>query len=110
VPNENSPGRASYSPLLGESKERICSAQYAALCAFNLELLSLYWGIGRLIGEREQGRLESEPWLRISPKIPAPAEFPGVCGFSATNLWRIKQFYEAYAKDEKLAPLMREIS
>jgi predicted nuclease of restriction endonuclease-like (RecB) superfamily len=38
------------------------------------------------------------------------AEFPGVGGFSAANLWRIKQFYEAYAKDEKLAPLVREIS
>jgi hypothetical protein len=31
-----------------------------------------------------------------------------VGGFSAANLWRIKQFYEAYAKDEKLAPMMRE--
>jgi len=38
------------------------------------------------------------------------AEFPGIGGFSAANLWRIKQFYEAYARDEKLAPLVREIS
>ncbi len=38
------------------------------------------------------------------------SEFPGIGGFSAANLWRIKQFYEAYAKDEKLAPLVREIS
>src|SRR6202011_3688985 len=35
---------------------------------------------------------------------------PGVGGFSAANLWRIKQFHEAYAKDEKLASLVREIS
>lgn len=33
------------------------------------------------------------------------AEFPGVGGFSADNLRRINNFYEAYAKDEKLAPL-----
>ena len=38
------------------------------------------------------------------------AEFPGVGGLSAANLWRIKQFYEAYARDEKLAPLVREVS
>ena len=38
------------------------------------------------------------------------AEFPGIGGFSAANLWRIKSFYETYAGDEKLAPLVREIS
>ena len=77
--------------------------------AVNLELLSLYWDIGRLIGERQQG----ETWGRAVVENLAKdlrAEFPGVGGFSAANLWRIKQFYEAYAKDEKLAPLVREIS
>jgi predicted nuclease of restriction endonuclease-like (RecB) superfamily len=38
------------------------------------------------------------------------AEFPGVGGFSASNLWRMKGFYEAYASSEKLAPLVREIA
>ncbi|MBS1222853.1 MAG: hypothetical protein H6R24_2526 [Proteobacteria bacterium] len=36
-------------------------------------------------------------------------EFPGVSGFSASNLWRMKAFYQAYAQSEKLAPLVREI-
>ena len=36
-------------------------------------------------------------------------EFPGVGGFSASNLWRMKAFFEAYAGLEKLAPLVREI-
>ena len=109
VPNEKSPAHASYSALLGEIKERIRSAQYAALRAVNLELLSLYWDIGRLIVERQQG----ETWGRAVVENLAKdlrAEFPGVSGFSAANLWRIKQFYEAYAEDEKLAPLVREIS
>src|SRR3990172_6981384 len=38
------------------------------------------------------------------------AEFAGVGGFSASNLWRMKAFYEAYAGAPKLAPLVREIS
>ena len=38
------------------------------------------------------------------------AEFPGARGFSAANLWRMKLFYESYGLDEKLAPLVREIS
>lgn len=37
------------------------------------------------------------------------AEFPGTSGFSAQNLWRMKQFYETYAQNEKLSPLVREI-
>ena len=36
-------------------------------------------------------------------------EFPGVGGFSASNLWRMKAFFEAYTSLEKLAPLVREI-
>ncbi len=41
VPNENSPAQDSYHALLIEIKERIRAAQYAALRAVNLELLSL---------------------------------------------------------------------
>ncbi len=36
-------------------------------------------------------------------------EFPGVGGFSASNLWRMKAFFEAYTGLEKLASLVREI-
>ena len=31
-------------------------------------------------------------------------EFPGTNGFSAANLWRMKNFYEVYGPDAKLAP------
>ncbi len=34
---------------------------------------------------------------------------PEVKGFSASNLWRTKQFYEVYRNDTKLAPLVREL-
>jgi predicted nuclease of restriction endonuclease-like (RecB) superfamily len=36
-------------------------------------------------------------------------EFPGANGFSSANLWRMKNFYEAYGQDAKLAQLVREI-
>lgn len=36
-------------------------------------------------------------------------EFPGIGGFSPSNLWRMKLFYETYADNEKLAPMVREI-
>lgn len=37
-------------------------------------------------------------------------EFPGAKGYSAANLWRMRNFYLTYRNSEKLAPLVREIS
>ena len=37
-------------------------------------------------------------------------EFPGIRGFSAANLWRIRNFFQQYAENKKLAPLVREIT
>lgn len=98
-----------YAVLLGQVKERVRSAQFAALRAVNRELISLYWDIGRLIVERQAGKT----WGRsVVQKLAGDlqAEFPGMPGFSASNLWRAKLFYETYAPSEKLAPLVREIA
>jgi len=37
-------------------------------------------------------------------------EFPGVAGYSADNLWRMRKFYLNYANKPKLAPLVQEIA
>ena len=97
-----------YRALLGEVKERIRSAQYEALKAVNKELVCLYWDIGRMIVERQ----DVEGWGKaVVEQLAADlrTEFPGVGGFSASNLWRMKAFFEAYTGLEKLAPLVREI-
>ncbi|MBP7050803.1 MAG: DUF1016 family protein [Phycisphaerae bacterium] len=97
-----------YGRLLTEIKDRVRAAQYEALRAVNRELVALYWDIGRMIVERQAG----QSWGRSVVQRLATdlqAEFPGVAGFSASNLWRIKGFYEDYASSEKLAPLVREI-
>jgi predicted nuclease of restriction endonuclease-like (RecB) superfamily len=99
----------SYSALVAEIKERIRSAQYAALRAVNRELINLYWDIGRLIVDRQAG----ETWGRSIVENLArdlQAEFPGISGFSVPNLYRMRQFYEAYPNDELFSPLVREIS
>jgi len=98
-----------YRALLVDIKEKIRSAQYAALRAVNRELIELYWDIGRLIAERQSG----ETWGRSVVENLAKdlqAEFPGISGFSAANLWRIKNSNDGYTGNEKLALLVREIS
>ena len=84
-----------YATLLAEVKERIRAAQYAALRAVNQELITLYWDIGKLIVERQQGKTWGKS---VVEKLSADlrAEFPGISGFSASNLWRMKLFYETY--------------
>ena len=44
-----------YLQLLAKVKERIRSAQYAALKTVNTELVGLYWDIGQMIVERQAG-------------------------------------------------------
>ena len=97
-----------YALLLRALKERIRSAQLVALRSVNREQISLYADIGRMIVERQQG----DTWGKgVVGNLAEDLrkEFPGVNGFSAANLWRMKNFYEAYGEDAKLAQLVREI-
>ena len=75
-----------YSRLLSEIKERIRSAQYAALKVVNKELVGLYWDIGKKIVARQ----EKAEWGKAVVEqlaIDLRKEFPGISGFSASNLW-----------------------
>ena len=99
---------ADYSQILEEIKTRVQASQYEALKAVNRELISLYWDIGRIIVERQ----DREGWGRsVVHRLASDLQesFTGITGFSASNLWRIRNFYRTYAENENLAPLVREI-
>lgn len=101
--------RSEYVLLFTEVKERIRSAQYEALKAVNKELISLYWDIGRMIVERQRGRTWGKAVVeRLADDL--QKEFPGMQGFSAQNLWYMRQFYNEYHNKPKLQPLVGEIS
>ncbi|MCL6755161.1 DUF1016 family protein [Nostoc sp. CCCryo 231-06] len=97
-----------YRHLLMEIKQRIRSAQYEALKAVNREMINLYWDIGQIIVTQQQGASWGKSVVEQLAKD-LQAEFPGISGFSAANLWRMRLFYESYVNNEKLAPLVREI-
>jgi predicted nuclease of restriction endonuclease-like (RecB) superfamily len=102
------PTPSAQAELLLQIKARIRAAQYAALKAVNHELISMYWDIGSLIVAKQ----ETVRWGKAAVEKMAKelqAEFPGTGGFSASNLWRMKAFYETYQGAPKLAPLVREI-
>jgi len=82
-------------------------AQYEALKAVNKEMISLYWDIGQMIIERQK----DEAWGKsVVERLAGDlrAEFPGVHGFSARNIWYMRNFYLTYAKNEKLQPMVAE--
>lgn len=88
--------------------ELIRAARERTFRSANLELIGLYWSVGqylsRKVAEAGWGRgtvQQLAEWLA--------AREPGIRGFSASNLWRMRQLFEAYMGDDKLAPLVREL-
>jgi len=80
-----------------------------AIRAVNTELISLYWNIGEQISKK----IERSEWG--DSIVTELAEYirhneSEIKGFSDKNLWRMKQFYEAYKNSPKLSTLLREIS
>jgi hypothetical protein len=89
-------------------KEKIRLAQYEALKVVNTHLINLYWDIGKDISGKQ-----AESWGKsIVPVLSneLQKEFPGISGYSVSNLWYMAQFYSEYHDVEFLEPLVREIS
>lgn len=98
-----------YLEFLAQLKSQIRSRQYQALRAVNRELVALYWDMGEAINNKQQelgwGKSVVENLARD-----LQTEFPGRNGFSAQNLWFMRQFYRDYCEKPILQPLVREIS
>ncbi|MEH1941870.1 MAG: PDDEXK nuclease domain-containing protein [Nostoc sp.] len=97
-----------YRHLLMEIKQRIRSAQYEALKAVNREMINLYWDIGQIIVTQQEGASWGKSVVEQLAKD-LQAEFPGISGFSARNIWRMRDFYLTYHSKEILPPLVAEI-
>lgn len=98
-----------YSELLRNIKELVRTTQLEALKQVNTQLISMYWNIGKMIVERQEG----ETWGKSVVEQLAKdlrEEFPEQKGFSAQNLWFMRQFYRSYKDgNEILQQLVREI-
>ena len=98
-----------YEPLVEELKQLIHKKQYHVLKVINAETINLYWGIGEEIYRQQQEKGWGKSIVQILSQE-LQKEFSGAKGYSAANLWRMRNFYLIYRDSEKLAPLVREIS
>ena len=75
----------------------------------NSELINLYWKIGKYISIKVIHNKWGKSVVNNLSEYLSRTD-PTLKGFSSSNLWRMKQFYETYKDDEKLATLWRELT
>jgi predicted nuclease of restriction endonuclease-like (RecB) superfamily len=86
----------------------IAHAQTKVWQHVNNTLINLYWNIGQYVNNKiENGSWGQAVVQELSKYI--LAKNPMTKGFSARNIWRMKQFYETY-KDYKSSMLLTKIS
>lgn len=84
-----------YAKLLEHIKTDILQTQLKAALSVTKELTLLYWRIGKKLAEETK----SEKWgTKVAEKLAHDLHiaFPGIAGFSRTNIYRMMAFYEAY--------------
>ena len=94
--------------FIADIKNKVKLAQYEALKVVNTQLINLYWEIGKSIAEKQSENWGKAIVTTLSKEL--QNDFPGIGGFSTTNLWLMAQFYSEYHDVEILQPLVGEIS
>lgn len=84
-------------------------AREKAYRAVNHELISMYWDVGEYVSKKVTDGGWGKSVVKEFSKY-VKAHHVGIQGFSPQNIWRMKQFFETYRNNEKLSPLVREIS
>lgn len=84
------------------------AARGRAYQAANTELIGLYWQLGEYLSRK----IESAEWGDGVIDELASAitrQYPGMRGYTRSNLFRMRQFYETYRTEEIVAALLRQL-
>ena len=99
---------AGYDEFLQDLKQRIRAAQVKAVFAVNRELIVLYWQVGREILKRQS----AAGWgAKVVEHLASDLhrEFPGMTGFSRTNLLYMRAFAEAWPDEQIVQQVVGQI-
>ncbi|AIZ56717.1 hypothetical protein Mpt1_c08400 [Candidatus Methanoplasma termitum] len=86
-----------YNSFIRDIKDLVLRHQYDAMKAVNLELMQLYWEIGREIYCQQLEHDWGDSVVEVLSKE-LQKEFPGVRGFSTRNLWLMRNFFIEYSR------------
>jgi len=84
-------------------KSAILQSRYRAAALVNKELLTLYFAVGKFISHK----IEEEKWgAKVIENLSADlqVELPGLRGFSATNMKRMRLFFESWEEHSLIGP------
>ena len=91
-----------------EVVEMIQAARREALAAVNTALIGLYWEVGEYISRK----LESATWGEgVVDELARyiQRQHPNLRGFTRRNLFRMRQFFEAYREQENVSALLAQL-
>lgn len=93
----------------GEVISIIERARENAFRAVNREVITMYWEIGAYVSDK----VKNSGWGKAVVQDFSDfiqLHYVGIQGFSASNIWRMRQFYETYKDNGRLAALTYEIN
>lgn len=90
----------------GEITQRVIAARQNALQSANTVLLDLYWQIGESISHKIKQAEWTENAIEQLAQHLAFTQ-PGLHGFTTTNLFRMRQFYETYQNHHAVGVLVK---
>jgi len=100
--------KAAMAPAFTEVLQLIQAAKQRAYQAVNTELVTLYWQVGEYISRK----LESSEWgdkvVNDLARYLARTQ-PGLIGFTRRNLFRMRQFYDAYRNTEIVSAVLTQL-
>ena len=86
----------------------ITAAKQRAVQVVNTTLIDLYWQVGEVISRKIAGAEWGDGVVEQLAEHIARNQ-PGLRGFTRPNLFRMRQFYEAYRDDAKVSALLRQL-
>ena len=86
----------------------IAASREKALRAVNTALIELYWEVGATISRKIEAAEWGDGVVERLAQFIARTE-PGLRGFTRRNLFRMRQFYEAYRNDAMVSPLVAQL-
>jgi len=98
---------ADYQQFIEELKARVIAARISAARAMNNDAILLNWDIGRGIVEKQKIHGWGDSVVEMVAADLRRA-FPESKSFSPDNVWRMRQFYLAYATSEFLGQLSQK--
>ena len=99
---------ADYPKVLNELKQRVSTAQFRAAATVNSELVRLYLHIGKTLHQTSAAGWGNRVIERLAKDL--RKAFPGIAGFSRTNVFYMRQVYEAWeGADELVQQLVGQI-